>query len=53
VVLDTPPLVPVPDCRVLEPWVDGFFLVVAAHKTPRPLLEEALERMGRFVSSLV
>jgi capsular exopolysaccharide synthesis family protein len=42
VVLDTPPLVPVPDCRVLEPWVDGFFIVVAAHKTPRPLLEEAL-----------
>jgi capsular exopolysaccharide synthesis family protein len=42
VILDTPPLVPVPDCRVLEPWVDGFFVVVAAHRTPRSLLEEAL-----------
>jgi len=42
VILDTPPLVPVPDCRVLEPWVDGFFVVVAAHRTPRTLLEEAL-----------
>jgi capsular exopolysaccharide synthesis family protein len=42
VVVDTPPLVPVPDCRVLEPWVDGFFVVVAAHRTPRTLVEEAL-----------
>jgi capsular exopolysaccharide synthesis family protein len=43
VILDTPPLLPVPDCRVLEPWVDGFLLVVAAHRTPRPLVEEALQ----------
>src|SRR5262249_33673866 len=42
VVLDTPPLVSVPDCRVIEKWVDGFLVVVGAHKTPRKLLEEAL-----------
>jgi len=42
IVLDTPPLVSVPDCRVIEKWVDGFLVVVAAHKTPRKLLEEAL-----------
>src|SRR5262249_36242996 len=42
IVLDTPPLVAIPDCRVIEKWVDGFLVVVAAHKTPRKLLEEAL-----------
>jgi capsular exopolysaccharide synthesis family protein len=42
IILDTPPLVPIPDCRLLEQWVDGFFVVVAAHKTPRKLVQEAL-----------
>jgi len=42
IVLDTPPLVSVPDCRVIGRWVDGFLIVVTAHKTPRKLLEEAL-----------
>ena len=42
IVLDTPPLVSVPDCRVIGRWVDGFLIVVAAHKTPRKLLEEAI-----------
>lgn len=42
IILDTPPLVPIPDCRLIEQWVDGFFVVVAAHKTPRRLVEEAL-----------
>jgi capsular exopolysaccharide synthesis family protein len=45
VVIDTPPLVPVPDCRLLAKWVDGFLLVVAAHKTPRRLVGEALALM--------
>jgi capsular exopolysaccharide synthesis family protein len=45
VVLDTPPLVPYPDCRVIGKWVDGFIVVVAAHKTPRKLVEEALQVM--------
>jgi capsular exopolysaccharide synthesis family protein len=42
VVLDTPPLVAVPDGRVLEKLVDGILLVVSAHQTPRRLVEEAL-----------
>lgn len=42
VVLDAPPVIPLPDCRLIGKSVDGFLLVVAAHKTPRKLLEEAL-----------
>ena len=42
VILDTPPVVPVSDCRLLTPWIDGIIVVVAAHKTPRRLVEEAL-----------
>ena len=42
IVLDTPPLVSFPDCRVIEKCVDGFLIAVAAHKTSRKLLEEAL-----------
>lgn len=42
VVLDTAPFVPVPDSRLLAPWVDGFLMIVAAHKTPRKLLAELL-----------
>jgi capsular exopolysaccharide synthesis family protein len=42
VIVDTPPLVLFPDCRLIEKWIDGFLVVVAAHKTPRKLVEEAL-----------
>ena len=42
ILLDTPPLVPVPDARVVADYVDGFVVVVAAHRTPRPLLGDAL-----------
>ncbi|MBI2524713.1 MAG: CpsD/CapB family tyrosine-protein kinase [Candidatus Rokubacteria bacterium] len=42
IVVDAPPLVPVQDCRVIGRWVDGFLLVVQAHRTPRRLVEEAL-----------
>jgi polysaccharide biosynthesis transport protein len=42
VLVDTPPVVPLPDCRLLSQWVDGFVIVVAAHKTPRKMLAEAL-----------
>ena len=34
IVIDTPPVVPCPDYRLLEKWVDGTILVVAAHRTP-------------------
>jgi capsular exopolysaccharide synthesis family protein len=43
IIVDTPPLIPLPDCRLLGKWVDGFFVVVAAHKTSRKLVEEALQ----------
>jgi capsular exopolysaccharide synthesis family protein len=42
VILDSPPLVLFPDCRLLGQWVDGSLLVVAAHRTPRRMVEEAL-----------
>jgi capsular exopolysaccharide synthesis family protein len=43
VVVDMPPLVPLPDCGVIGRSVDGFLIVVAANKTPRKLVEEALK----------
>lgn len=45
VVLDMPPMLLVPDCRVLSQWVDGFLVVVAAHHTPRKLLAETLDAL--------
>jgi capsular exopolysaccharide synthesis family protein len=42
VLIDTPPVAPLADCRLLGKWVDGFIVVVAANKTPRKLLAEAL-----------
>src|SRR5207249_2564971 len=47
IILDTPPLVLVPDCRVIEKWVDGLLIVVTAHRTPRKLVEEALNVTDR------
>jgi capsular exopolysaccharide synthesis family protein len=43
VVMDTTPLVAVQDCRVVARWVDGVVVVVAADRTPRALLEAALD----------
>ena len=43
IVMDTPPLALVQDCRVVARWVDGVVVVVAAHQTPRNLLEAALD----------
>jgi capsular exopolysaccharide synthesis family protein len=45
VVVDTPPLIPFADCRLVEQWIDGFLVVVAAHKTSPKLLAEALHVM--------
>jgi capsular exopolysaccharide synthesis family protein len=41
VLIDTPPIVPLPDCRLLGKWIDGFLLVVGAHRTPRRLVTDA------------
>ncbi len=45
VVLDTPPLLPVFDAALLASAVDGILLIVAANKTPRKLLGEALNML--------
>src|SRR5262245_12151731 len=45
VVLDTAPLLAVPDSRLIGNWVEGFLVVVAAHKTPRRLVAETLDLM--------
>jgi capsular exopolysaccharide synthesis family protein len=47
IVLDTAPLVPFPDCRVIGKWVDGFVVVVNANRTPKKLLEEGLAIMDQ------
>ena len=46
VILDTPPVLPAPDSRLLAGWIDGYVIVVAADKTPRRLLEETLALLG-------
>ena len=45
VILDTPPVVPVPDLHAIARWVDRFIVVVAAHRTPRRYLEETLNAL--------
>lgn len=47
VILDAPPVIPVPDCRQIAKWVDSFIMVVAAHHTPREAVEDALALLGR------
>jgi capsular exopolysaccharide synthesis family protein len=47
VLVDTPPLMPLPDCRLIGRCVDGFFLVVAAHRTPRKAVAETLNLIDR------
>lgn len=44
VLIDTPPAL-LPDCRLIERWVDGFLMIVTANKTPRKLLTEALKEL--------
>jgi capsular exopolysaccharide synthesis family protein len=46
VILDSAPVLPAPDCRLLAELIDGFLVVVAATKTPRRLLEETLVTLG-------
>jgi capsular exopolysaccharide synthesis family protein len=45
VVVDTAPVVPVPDTRLIAKYLDGFLVVVSAHQTPRGSLAEALNLM--------
>ena len=41
----TPAFVPLPDCRLIAKCVDGFAVVVAAHRTPRGPLAVTLKAM--------
>lgn len=47
VILDTPPAIPLPDCRVLGNFVDAFVMIVSANRTPRRLVQETLETLDR------
>jgi len=42
IIVDTAPLIPVPDCRLIARWIDGILMVVAAHRTPLKLVQEGL-----------
>ncbi len=46
VIIDTPPVLPTPDSRLLAEWIDGYVIVVGADNTPRKLLEETLALLG-------
>ena len=43
VILDSPPLLPVPDSSLLAAQTDGALLIVRRASTPKPLLKEALK----------
>jgi capsular exopolysaccharide synthesis family protein len=47
VIVDTPPVCPVPDTLTLWNYVDGVLMVVRAGSTPRELADQALELAGR------
>ncbi len=42
VIIDTPPVLPMPDSGLLRDLVDGYLVVVAARSTPRKLVGETL-----------
>jgi protein-tyrosine kinase len=46
IILDTAPLVLAPDCLMMGRSVDGFVIIVCAHKTSRKELGEALDILG-------
>jgi protein-tyrosine kinase len=47
VLIDTPPLVLLPDANLLAAMVDGAILVIGAGKTPYKLITRAIEAVGR------
>jgi capsular exopolysaccharide synthesis family protein len=42
IIVDTPPLLPFPDCQLITRWLDGFVMIIAAHRTPREMVEAAI-----------
>jgi receptor protein-tyrosine kinase len=47
VIIDTPPLVMLPDAHLLTPMADGVVLVVRAASTPHALVARAIEVVGK------
>src|SRR4029450_9965347 len=47
VIIDTPPLVMLPDANLLGPMADGVVLVVRAASTPHALVARAIEAVGK------
>jgi len=47
VVLDTPPALRYPDVGILRDLVDGFVVVVRANRTPREMLRDCMNVVGR------
>ncbi len=47
IIIDTPPVVMLPDARLLAAMVDTTLLVVRAAKTPYPFIRRAVESIGR------
>jgi capsular exopolysaccharide synthesis family protein len=47
VIIDTPPVVLLPDANLLAAMVDGAILVVGAGKTPYKLITRAIDAIGR------
>ena len=45
--LDTPPVLPYPDVGILRDLVDGFVVVVRANRTPREMLRDCMNVVGR------
>ena len=47
VIVDTPPAAVLPDCSLIAPAVDAALIVVGAFETPYPLVQRAVEAIGR------
>jgi Mrp family chromosome partitioning ATPase len=47
VIIDTPPLVLLPDAHLLASMVDGVVLVIRANSTPHALVKRAVDSLGR------
>jgi capsular exopolysaccharide synthesis family protein len=47
VILDTPPLVQLPDANLLASMADGAVLVIRADSTPHRMVQRALDALGR------
>jgi capsular exopolysaccharide synthesis family protein len=47
VVIDTPPATVLPDAPLLGRWIDGYVLIVTAHKTPKQALVDAVDALDR------